>query len=85
MRGWWGHLTQNGCRPLFASRCKLKRRYSRMSSSTFVLTAGGANRPAFVVDNCVMVAMARKRGELPKLVPTWTGPWRVVSVGGQQV
>ena len=35
----------------------------------------------FEVRNYVLVAQFRKLGSAPKLVTTWTGPWRVVSGG----
>ena len=36
---------------------------------------------AFVVGDYVLVARVRKLGSAPKLVPTWTGPWRVLQGG----
>lgn len=38
--------------------------------------------PNFQVGDYVMVASVRKPGVLPKLVSTWTGPWRVPSRTG---
>jgi len=35
--------------------------------------------PNFDVGDYVLVARVRKRGVTPKLVSTWTGPWRVVT------
>lgn len=36
------------------------------------------------VEEFVVVARVNKRDELNKLVSTWTGPWREVSVGSRQ-
>ena len=39
----------------------------------------------FEVGDCVLVARVRKPGRVPKLVQTWTGPWRVVPGGLEHV
>ncbi|CAN0391024.1 unnamed protein product, partial [Ascophyllum nodosum] len=39
----------------------------------------------FEVGDYVLVARVRKPGRVPKLVQTWTGPWRVVSVESEHV
>ena len=39
----------------------------------------------FEVGDYVLVARDRKLGSAPKLVTTWTGPWRVVSGGSPHV
>ena len=41
--------------------------------------------PVFEVGDYVLVAQVRKRGRVPKLVQTWTGPWRVASRGSEHV
>ncbi|CAM9475825.1 unnamed protein product [Ascophyllum nodosum] len=41
--------------------------------------------PNFEVGDYVLVARVRKVGSAPKLVTTWTGPWRVVSGGSPHV
>ena len=41
--------------------------------------------PDFEVENYVLVARVRQPGITPKIVKTWTGPWRVVSKTGQHV
>jgi len=35
--------------------------------------------PNFAVGDYVLVARVRRSGSTPKLLMTWTGPWRVVS------
>ena len=35
--------------------------------------------PDFVVGDYVLVARVRRRGSTPKLLMTWTGPWRIVA------
>ncbi|CAN0399820.1 unnamed protein product, partial [Ascophyllum nodosum] len=39
----------------------------------------------FEVGDYVLVARVRKPGRVPKLVQTWTGPWRVVSGESEHV
>ena len=41
--------------------------------------------PVFEIGDYVLVAWVRKPGRVPKLVQTWTGPWRVVSGGSEHV
>ena len=41
--------------------------------------------PVFEVGDYVLVARVRKPGRVPKLVQTWTGPWRVVPGGSEHV
>ena len=41
--------------------------------------------PMFEVGDYVLVARVRKPGRVPKLVQTWTGPWRVVPGGSEHV
>ncbi|CAM9623378.1 unnamed protein product, partial [Discosporangium mesarthrocarpum] len=41
--------------------------------------------PNFSLGDFVMVAGIRKRGSTPKLVSTWTGPWRVVGAEVQDI
>ena len=41
--------------------------------------------PVFEVGDYVLVARVRKPGRVPKLVQTWTGPWRVVSGESEHV
>lgn len=49
------------------------------------ISASKKSLPKSVVGECVMVAGAQKRDELPKLASMWTRLWRVVSAGGQHV
>ena len=39
--------------------------------------------PVFEVGDYVLVARVRKLGRVPKLVQTWTGPWRVMPGGSE--
>lgn len=49
-------------------------------------TPGAPTRlPVFTVGGYVLVARIRKLGSAPKLVITWTGPWRVVSGGSSHM
>ena len=41
--------------------------------------------PVFKVGDFVLVARVRKLGRVPKLVQTWTGPWRIVPGGSEHV
>ena len=45
------------------------------------VAASTGSMPNFKVGDYVLVARIRKLGSAPKLVTTWTGPWRVVSGG----
>ena len=45
------------------------------------IAASAGSMPNFEVGDYVSVARVRKLGSAPKLVTTWTGPWRVVSGG----
>ena len=45
--------------------------------------SGRAYVPVFGVGDYVLVARVRKPGRVPKLVQTWTGPWRVVPGGSE--
>ena len=47
--------------------------------------SGRGYLPVFEVGDYVLVARVRKPGRVPKLVQTWTGPWRVVSGGSEHV
>ena len=49
------------------------------------VTASAGSMPNFEVGDYVLVARVRKLGSAPKLVTTWTGPWRVVSGGSAHV
>ena len=42
------------------------------------VAASTGSMPNFEVGDYVLVARVRKMGSAPKLVTTWTGPWRVV-------
>jgi len=42
-------------------------------------TASKGTLPNFAVGDYVLVARVRRSGSTPKLLMTWTGPWRVVS------
>ena len=44
------------------------------------LAANRGQLPNFAVGDYVMVARVRWQGSTPKLVSTWTGPWRIVTV-----
>ena len=39
---------------------------------------GKAVLPKFAIGDFVLYARVRRQGVTPKLVSTWTGPWRVV-------
>ena len=47
--------------------------------------SGRGHLPVFEVGDYVLVARVRKPGRAPKLVQTWTGPWRVVPGGSEHV
>ena len=47
--------------------------------------ASAGSMPNFEIGDYVLVARVRKPGSAPKLVTTWTGPWRVVSGGSPHV
>ena len=49
------------------------------------VAASTRSMPNFEVGDYVLVARIRKLGSAPKLVMTWTGPWRVVSGGSPHV
>ena len=49
------------------------------------VAASAGSMPNFEVGDYVLVARVRKLGSAPKLVTTWTGPWRVVSGGSPYV
>ena len=49
------------------------------------VAASTGSMPNFEVGDYVLVARVRKLGSAPKLVTTWTGPWRVVSGGSPHV
>ena len=41
--------------------------------------------PKFAVDDFVLYARVRRQGVTPKLMSTWTGPWRVVGADDSHV
>ena len=47
--------------------------------------SGRGYLPVFEVGDYALVARVRKPGRVPKLVQTWTGPWRIVSGGSEHV
>ena len=47
--------------------------------------AGRGVMPDFAAEDYFLVARVRKRGVTPKLVNTWTGPWRVVTATTEHV
>ena len=47
--------------------------------------SGRGYLPVFEVGDYVLVARVKKPGRVPKLVQTWTGPWRVVPGGSEHV
>ena len=49
------------------------------------VAASAGSMSHFEVGDYVLVARVRKLGSAPKLVITWTGPWRVVSGGSPHV
>ena len=49
------------------------------------VAASTGSMPNFEVGDYVLVGRVRKLGSAPKLVTTWTGPWRVVSGGSPDV
>ena len=49
------------------------------------VAANAGSMPNFEVGDYMLVARVRKLGSAPKLVTTWTGPWRVVSSGSPHV
>ena len=49
------------------------------------VAASTGSMPSFEVGDYVLVARVRELGSAPKLVTTWTGPWRVVSGGSPHV
>ncbi len=48
-------------------------------------TASRGSLPDFSVGDYVLVARVRRSGSTPKLVTTWTGPWRIVTAAQQHV
>ena len=49
------------------------------------ITQGNAVLPKFAVGDFVLYARVRRQGVIPKLMPTWTGPWRVVGADHSHV
>ena len=49
------------------------------------VAASAGSMPNSEVEDYVLVARVRKLGSAPKLVTTWTGPWRVVLGGSPHV
>ena len=49
------------------------------------VAASAGSLPNFEVGDYVLVTRVRKLSSAPKLVTTWTGPWRVVSSGSPHV
>ena len=47
--------------------------------------SGRGHLPVFEVGDYVLVARVKKTGRVPKLVQTWTGPWRVGPGGSEHV
>ena len=47
--------------------------------------SGRGHLPVFEDGDYILVARVRKPGRVPKLVHTWTGPWRVVPGGSEHV
>ncbi|CAN0328324.1 unnamed protein product, partial [Ascophyllum nodosum] len=47
--------------------------------------SGRGYLPVFEVGDYVLVARVKNPGRVPKLVQTWTGPWRIVSGGSEHV
>ena len=47
------------------------------------MATGDSNLRSLLVTMCL--ARVRKLGSAPKLVPTWTGPWRVLQGGSTHV
>ena len=47
--------------------------------------SGRGHLLVFEAGDYVLVARARKPSRVPKLVQTWTGPWRVVPEGSEHV
>ena len=47
--------------------------------------SGRGYLPVFEVGDYILVARVRKPGRVPKLVQTWTRPWRVVPGGSEHV
>ena len=49
------------------------------------VAARRGNLPNFAVGEYVLVARVRRSGSTPKLLMTWTGPWRVMVAQGPHV
>ena len=49
------------------------------------IAQGKAVSPKFAVGDFVLYARVRRQGVIPKLMPTWTGPWRVVGADHSHV
>ena len=63
---------QQGLYKAVEERAKKNRERQRQAASRGQL-------PNFAMGDYVMVARARRPGSMPKLVSTWTGPWRIVT------
>ena len=65
-------------------RCDVVRRVCEQRERVRELSGRG-NLPVFEVGDYILVAQVRKPGCVPKVVQTWTGPWRVVPGGSEHV
>ena len=54
-------------------------------ASVSLSVPGAGSMPYFEVGHYVLVARVRKLGNAPRLVTTWTEPWRMVSSGSPHV